>query len=363
MKKLLFLCSYAILVSISILGQETITFLDAETKKPIFEVRVYDKKGELLTLSNLDGEVFLSDSTSPMFRAKHLEYLNQEFDIRRTKVIYLKSRFQNLDEVVAVPFQSKSFYDILIEKTKAKLPKVDFYGTFSYSSDVFRVLSDTTKKMDTVYSQMKCQFAFQYQFSKNKKKRKILFYPISASKIVFTNYRALYQHVTPISLHSEGFFKGDLMDMNEFENYTKKDRYHFFQHTDSLSYIQISQQKENEFKGAKLSYNEADSTLINFRKDLNGIKNNTTWYTITESISYDTINELYFIKTVNFEYFHQTFGERVQVIMENIHLGQDPNFNEETAVDFHHFLKNLPAEKKGYQTGLLAKRYYLLFKH
>lgn len=343
--------------------QKTFHLLDANTQKPIYYAQVFDLQNELIALSNLNGEVKMDSNLGQRFRVKHYDYISQEINLEENSFFYLKPKYLLLNEVSAVPFNSKNFYTILLGKTAAKLPQSDFYGTLNWVGDLYEIIADTSfHRQDTLYAKFDLTVQFQYVFKGSKPK---LYVHLSKGT------KSYYLPDKVKELMADGFylydlshfFDFDLYDPERLESYSKRKKYKFLHHTDSISYLQINKNTENENFACRVFYHNADSSILKLGTKFEKIRDNSLFVVNEKELFYDSLDNLFYLLHYESEHVTPILGIRENIRIESLTKGRMVHFQENSLRDLEQQIKQIQAIRLPYTPGLLPKTYYQLFKN
>ena len=174
--KILFLIINISLVNL-VFAQEKIIFFDTLSNAPIKNVHVYSSN-ELLSLSNENGEVELTNSLYPI-RTKSWAHHDATVEFHQD-TIFLAPKFQQMEEVTIKPIDYDQFYKELV---KSSQQKVLSDTNTSISGDFFHSLMFIDlKSQDSIYILKRCDLTLKQ--NRTSKKIDYEFFPVNGEKFI-----------------------------------------------------------------------------------------------------------------------------------------------------------------------------------
>lgn len=344
-------------------SQSKFHFLDEKTKKEIYYVQVFNEENELIAISDINGEIILKSSLEVII-VKHLDYQTKKIFISDSSNIYLKARFQYLDEISVAPKNSKDLYDELIKKTSAKIPRENFNGILNYSSTYIRIRSDSIYKFpDTLVFETDFKVAFQYIFKKNKHEMKFDF--LEGKQTIYSELKKNQIDTTMFEFYIYDlvyFFENDFIEIDNYERYSKRRKYKIKNFVDTISYLQISKNKEDDNFRLDVLYQQEDSCIINLKFSNQRIKNNAIYTDRFRFVNFDTLNNIFYPIYSDREYNARILSYKSDVSIQNLEFGTKEFINQGFK-DMEEKVKNIHPTIKKYEVGMLPKVYYKLFKN
>lgn len=344
-------------------AQRSLTFLDEKTKKGIYFVQVFDKHDELIGITDINGVVVLN-SNLEFVVAKHLDYRTQNIHFSDSSIIYLKAIFQNLDEISVTPKSSKDLYDELVKKTSAKIPHEDFNGILNYSSTYIRIRLDSIYKFpDTLVFETDFKIAFQYIFNKHKYEIKFQF--LEGKQTIYSDLKKKQIDNTMFEFYIYDlnyFFENDFVEPNNYERYSKRRKFKIKNFVDTISYLQISKNIEDDNFRLDVLYQEKDSCILNLKFSNQKIKDNAIYIDKCRYLNFDTLNNIFYPLYSNRVFNARILSYESSVSIQNLSYGKNDSITSGFK-DLETKIKQIAPTIKKYEVGLLPREYYKLFKY
>jgi hypothetical protein len=347
-------------------SQVKICFKDKDSKKPIYFVQVFDAKNELIGISDLNGQIIFENKNMHTFKTKHLDYLSSKIDVLKDTIFYLKPKEQQLNEVIVEPIKSKSFYEILLEKTSKKVRKENFSGVVEYKgTDYYLILDSIRFNYDTISISFKFEIAFNFIFDKKNihqsykilKSERTLFAGKYYSEYCLNN-RAFFSYHVPIIR----FFERDMINVRDYERYSKKRGTKISIKNDSIPFIKILKEEENNNLNLKIFYNENDSIISSINYTSETIKNNSISYYKYYNSTFGVLNNVFYHQNYN----HEFYGKIACVVanVNVIQLNKGSIFDEDFVDldDLENQIMNLKPKIEAKKNLIFPNKYYELFK-
>lgn len=157
-----------IALSTSAIAQTRLTFIEKNTKNPIYGVSIYDCNKQLQALSNEKGSVEIARLCFPVY-VRHFEYETIELT-KAVDTVYLTLNYNELQEITVKPINKMDLYTTIITNSSQEVLKNEGlrYGTFFQAV----MIVDQTRG-DTSYIDRSCAMAVKTSNQKNKKDYKL----------------------------------------------------------------------------------------------------------------------------------------------------------------------------------------------
>jgi hypothetical protein len=351
--------AYFFLSSFFSLSQNQLICLDSLTKRPIYEVRVYDLKNELLLQSDLFGKIYFGDSIKNQnCILKHTEYKQKKTKLTND-TIYLKVNYILYDEVEVKPKNIKNLFIKTLINSKNKTPKTDFYGKILCKNLEYIILRDTNfNNYDTNLLTLNYTIDFQYLYKK--KKPQLIINAIDVEKTQYSvNLKKREKSLFLFNLDS--YFKRDLMDDDYFKQFSKRKKFELIPSNFENNTFKLLKENEDETTELEIYFDEQDTTFQQIKSLRKNITNNAIAWFIEDGFSYDSLNGIYFLKEYKSTYINLKRGTINEFILEDIHLGVNENivdlgfrfFEDMSKINYNYFK---------FENNSLPKEYYLLYR-
>jgi hypothetical protein len=357
--KLGFLLAYFCLSSFFSLSQNQLTCLDSVTNKPIYGVRVYDSKNELLLLSDLFGKIYFGDS----IKNQNCILKHAEYKYKKTKLtndtIYLKFNYTLYDEVEVKPKNIKDLFIKTLTNSKNKTPKTDFYGTILCKNLQYLIFHDTTfKKLDTILCTLNYKLEFQY-LSK-KKKPQLILNAFDVEKNLYSSRK--YKSERSLFVYNiDTYFKKDLMDDDYFKRFSKRKKFEFIPNSSENNKFKLLNKNKDITTEVEIYFNEYDTTFQQVNTLRQGIENNVISWFVEQAFTYDSLNGIYFLKEAKFIGINLRMGRINEFVLEDINLGINEKIKD-TGFRFYEDMSLIEYNYFEYESNSLPKEYYLLYR-
>ena len=150
-----------LLLSHSLFSQ-TIVVVDLNTKQPVEDVKIYTQQNKLIAISNRKG--LFSAKGFPLV-LKHWKYDYQKL-VSIVDTVFLKLKYQQIEEVRVTPFDYQKFYDKLVKKSsRAILKDTSTIVTGVYFQSILEI---DVKTKDSVLLLKECDVTLLQEKTKRK---------------------------------------------------------------------------------------------------------------------------------------------------------------------------------------------------
>jgi len=362
----LFALFFAFALSAS--SQSKITFLDQKTSKTIYYVQVFSLSNELLSISDINGQIILNDVNRDELIAKHLDYKPIKFRPKLNDTIFLQSLTQELGEVTVKPINKRNLLRAIVENSKQKMPHENFYGKLNVKGFYAHIMTDSSsnnlrEKWDTSIYFVDFDVNFQYLFSKNLNNCKLLLAPSSAKFDYMSNKKEKVREQFALEIFTfftdQNFsFYNDLFTDILYLNFLKRKN-----KTSKVGVDLIKSERNNSKKQfeAFINYHPDDTSLISYKSLSKKFTNNSIRYEHKRAIDYGLdSNAQYFLVASKWSHYALILCDEVDYRYHDINRGTNPAITD--SISLSNFLKNVSPTIIPYKTGVLPKRYYELFK-
>lgn len=360
-----------IFLKLNLIGQIELKFLDESNSKPIYFVQLFDLKGELLGISNLNGEVSFGDIKDSIIIAKHLDYKTLKFDCKTKKTFLLEPLVQNLDEVKVAPKNVKNLLKTVLTNSKNKIPSENFYGKLHFHGAMYELSFDSISRKinDSIIKYIDGDIHFQYLYNTKTKSRKIYVLPenidfkfasLINSKNGSNNFHKLYNYFLDCDFLFDKDFNSDF-----YQGFDNRKRYAVRQKSNDEKTLEIKDLKGQDklMYNVRIEFDENDSTILQFEALNQKIIDNSIGREIQEFILYDTINNVFYPKKAIYNFYYKNgVCEEINVGVSEVYIGISPKLNELENFNLKRYCNELKPNFIAFEYGKFPKRFYQLFK-